>query len=194
MILLETSEKHEIIASPARDMLGSAVVVLAPSLLPGWGLATVLDGTSDRLRKSLLAPALGLLLFFGVSGSLLLLNVWSIFSLFLAMLLMNFAAYRVMTKRHEEVAKRTRWQMLEAAMHGEVSDVENGHLNEEAERQRDVRKTRQIPLFYLSGFIAATALLIPFLQSIPFGVDWIGFSVITQNIMMHGGLVFFWAQ
>ena len=92
MILLETSEKHEIIASPARDMLGSAVVVLAPSLLPGWGLATVLDGTSDRLRKSLLAPALGLLLFFGVSGSLLLLNVWSIFSLFLAMLLMNFAA------------------------------------------------------------------------------------------------------
>ena len=190
MILLETSEKHEIIASPARDMLGSAVVVLAPSLLPGWGLATVLDGTSDRLRKSLLAPALGLLLFFGVSGSLLLLNVWSIFSLFLAMLLMNFAAYRVMTKRHEEVAKRTRWQMLEAAMHGEVSDVENGHLNEEAERQRDVRKTRQIPLFYLSGFIAATALLIPFLQSIPFGVDWIGFSVITQNIMMHGGLVF----
>ena len=58
-------------------MLGSAMVVLAPSILPGWALSTVLDGSSDRFRKALLAPALGLLLFYGVSGSLVLLDVWS---------------------------------------------------------------------------------------------------------------------
>ena len=51
-------------------MLGSAVVVLAPSILPGWALSTVLDGSSDRFRKVLLAPALGLLLVYGLSGTL----------------------------------------------------------------------------------------------------------------------------
>ena len=58
-------------------MLGSAVVVLAPSILPGWALSTVLDGSGDRFRKALLAPALGLLLLFGISGSLVLLDMWS---------------------------------------------------------------------------------------------------------------------
>ena len=57
-------------------MLGSIVVVLAPSLLPGWALSTVLDGSSDRFRKALLSPALGLLLVFGISGLLLLAKVW----------------------------------------------------------------------------------------------------------------------
>ena len=47
-------------------MLGTAMVVLAPSILPGWELSSVLDGSSDRFRKALLAPALGLLLFYGV--------------------------------------------------------------------------------------------------------------------------------
>ena len=58
-------------------MLGSAVVVLAPSMLPGWALASVLDGSGDRFRKALLAPALGLLLMYGVSGTLVLLDLWS---------------------------------------------------------------------------------------------------------------------
>ena len=76
-------------------MLGSALVVLAPSMLPGWALSSVLDGSSDRFRKALLAPALGLLLFYGVSGSLVLLNMWSPMLLVLAMLGLNAAAYRL---------------------------------------------------------------------------------------------------
>ena len=70
-------------------MLGTALVVLAPSMLPGWALSSVLDGSGDRFRKVLLAPSLGLLLVFGVSGLLVLLDVWS--PLLLALLLLGFA-------------------------------------------------------------------------------------------------------
>ena len=102
-------------------MLGSAVVVLAPSMLPGWALASVLDGSGDRFRKALLAPALGLLLMYGVSGTLVLLDLWSPILLALCLVALNGFAYRMIHQRHEVLAKRTRWQMLEAAMHGELS-------------------------------------------------------------------------
>ena len=58
-------------------MLATALVVLAPSIMPGWALSSVLDGSGDRFRKALLAPALGLLLLFGVSGLLVVLDLWS---------------------------------------------------------------------------------------------------------------------
>ena len=103
-------------------MLGSAAVVLAPSILPGWALSTVLDGSSDRFRKVLLAPALGLLLLYGLSGTLVLLNVWSPLLMAAGLLAANIVAYRLIHQRHEVLAKRTRWQMLEAAMHGEISE------------------------------------------------------------------------
>ena len=101
-------------------MLGSSVAVLAPSLLPGWALCSVLDGSSDRWRKALLAPALGLLLMYGISGTLVLVDAWSPLSLGLFLLFFNVVAYRVVHHRHEVLTKRTRWQLLEAAMHGEL--------------------------------------------------------------------------
>ena len=76
-------------------MLGSALVVLAPSIMPGWALSSVLDGSSDRFRKALLAPALGLLLFYGISGTLVLLNLWSPMLLALSLFGLNAAAYRM---------------------------------------------------------------------------------------------------
>ena len=104
-------------------MLGSIVVLLAPSLLPGWALASILDGSGDRLRKGLLSPALGLLLLYGVSGGLLLLNLWSFWTMLLAFIALNAAAWRLVSVRHEEVAQRSHWQRLEAAMHGEISET-----------------------------------------------------------------------
>ena len=93
-----------------------------PRVLPGWALTSVLDGSSDRFRKVLLAPALGLLLLFGVSGFLVLLDLWSPLLLAVCLAGLNAAAYRMIHQRHEVVAKRTRWQQLEAAMHGEISE------------------------------------------------------------------------
>ena len=140
-------------------MLGSAVVVLAPSLLPGWALTSVLDGSSDRFRKVLLAPALGLLLLFGVSGFLVLLDLWSPLLLAVCLAGLNAAAYRMIHQRHEVVAKRTRWQQLEAAMHGEISeDTVSPSLSEEAETQLGFQNNRSTTLYALSLVVASTAL------------------------------------
>lgn len=170
-------------------MLGSAVVVLAPSILPGWALSTVLDGSGDRFRKALLAPALGLLLLFGISGSLVLLDMWSPLLLALTLLAANIVAYQLIHQRHEVMAKRTRWQLLEAAMHGELSEETDApSLSKEAEIQLGFQRTRSTPLMALSVVIAATALLSPMIQRLPFGVDWIGFAMLTQQLVLEGNL------
>ena len=170
-------------------MLGSALVVLAPSIMPGWALSSVLDGSSDRFRKALLAPALGLLLFYGISGTLVLLNLWSPMLLALSLLGLNAAAYRMIHQRHEVIAKRSRWQLLEAAMHGELSEeTTSSSLSKEAEIQLEFQRNRPTWLFALSLFVASTALLSPILQSLPFGVDWIGFAMLTQQLAMEGNL------
>ena len=170
-------------------MLGSAVVVLAPSMLPGWALASVLDGSGDRFRKALLAPALGLLLMYGVSGTLVLLDLWSPILLALCLVALNGFAYRMIHQRHEVLAKRTRWQMLEAAMHGELSEEgDTTSLSEEAEIQLGFQRNRSIVLMALSVAIATTAVLPTLLQRLPFGVDWIGFAMLTQQLVLEGNL------
>ena len=171
------------------SMLGSAAVVLAPSILPGWALSTVLDGSSDRFRKVLLAPALGLLLLYGLSGTLVLLNVWSPLLMAAGLLAANIVAYRLIHQRHEVLAKRTRWQMLEAAMHGEISEESDApSLSKEAEIQLEFQQNRSTPLMALSMVVAATAILTPMIQRLPFGVDWIGFAMLTQQLVLEGNL------
>lgn len=170
-------------------MLGTALVVLAPSILPGWALSSVLDGSGDRFRKVLLAPSLGLLLMFGLSGLLVLLDLWSPLLLALFLFGLNIVGYRMIHQRHEEVAKRTRWQQLEAAMHGEVSEGTTApSLSEEAETQLMFQRNRSTALYALGVMVAATALLTPLLQDLPFGVDWIGFSMLTQQLVLEGNL------
>ena len=171
-------------------MLGSVVVLAAASLLPGWAMASVLDGSGDRLRKTLLAPALGLLLLYGLSGTLLLLNVWSPWLMWTAVLASNWLAYVVVNSRHEVVAQRSHWQRLEAAMHGEVAEASDGaSLSAEAETQRRFQAERASPMMVLSAAVALLALLSPVLQTLPFGVDWIGFAMLTQQMVVEGELV-----
>jgi len=171
-------------------MLGTVLVMLATSMLPGWALASVLDGSSDRLRKGLLAPSLGLLLLYGMSGTLLLLKVWSIGLMWVAVVALNLVAYRTVTIRNEVVAQRSHWQRLEAAMHGEVAEsAANTTLSKEAETQLRFQRQRNLPLMGIGFVIALTALLSPTLQTLPFGVDWIGFAVLTQQVVLQGELV-----
>ncbi|MBR68109.1 MAG: hypothetical protein CMA86_01180 [Euryarchaeota archaeon] len=171
-------------------MLTTAAFLLATSMLPGWALASVLDGTGDRLRKALLAPALGLLLLYGINGALLVLGVWTPLVVWLCVLMVNGAAYRLINTRHEVLAKRSRWQLLEAAMHGEVSEETDApSLSKEAETQLAFQERRSMPLFMLGILVACTALLSPLLQSLPFGVDWIGFAMLTQQMMLENELV-----
>lgn len=171
-------------------MLGSVTVLLLASMLPGWALASVMDGSGDRLRKTMLAPALGLLLLYGASGTLLLLNIWSMALMWLVVLGLNGLAYRTVTTRHEEVAQRSHWQRLEAAMHGEVSEsADTPTLSKEAEMQLNFQRQRNLPLMAVGMVVALTALLSPVLQPLPFGVDWIGFAMLTQQVVLVGELM-----
>ena len=167
-------------------MFGTLAWVILPSLMPGWALATVLDGSGDRWRKALLAPALGLLLLLGVSGGWLALGWWSPWALGLSLIGVNTLAYRVIHVRHAEVAQWTRWQRLEAAMSGVDLDEINPSVEVEAEQQRLIREARNVPLMTLSAALASLALLSPLLQSIPFGVDWVGFAMLAQQTAMVG--------
>ena len=167
-------------------MFGTLTWVTLPSLMPGWALATVLDGSGDRWRKALLAPALGLLLLLGLSGGWLALGWWSPWALGLSLIGVNTLAYRVIHVRHVEVAQWTRWQRLEAAMSGVDLEEINPSVEVEAEQQRLIREARNVPLMTLSAALASLALLSPLLQSIPFGVDWVGFAMLAQQTAMVG--------
>ncbi|MAF93999.1 hypothetical protein CMO85_04985 [Candidatus Woesearchaeota archaeon] len=87
------------------------------------------------------------------------------------------------------LAKRSRWQLLEAAMHGEISEETDApSLSKEAEVQLEFQRNRSTLLMALSTVIAATAMLSPMLQRLPFGVDWIGFAMLTQQLVLEGNL------
>ena len=58
-------------------MLVAYCVLLAISIIPGYALCKVLDGTADNLRKSMLSPALGLLLIYGTCGMVLISGLWT---------------------------------------------------------------------------------------------------------------------
>tara|TARA_B110001452_G_scaffold17457_1_gene14167 strand:+ start:39384 stop:41516 length:2133 start_codon:yes stop_codon:yes gene_type:complete len=106
----------------------------------------------------------------------------------LALIGVNALAWSILTKRHDVLAKRTRWQMLEAAMHGEVSQENDPLLSKEAEIQLEFRRSRKLPLYIISLAMASTALLPPLIQRLPFGVDWIGFAMLTQQVALEGNL------
>ncbi len=167
-------------------MLG-VVVLLLIAILPGLGLARILDGSADRTRRFLLAPALGLLLVFGVSGLYVLITQrWTWLEISLCILLVNLLGLYVIRHRVEETAEMSPWLKLEAAMGGEV--IADEVLDDEATTQRwiqDSRSTWFYPLLVGAGIIALLPLVI---FERPMGVDWIGFSVLTDSLVSRGTL------
>ena len=58
-------------------MFVAATVLLAITIIPGYALCKVLDGTADNWRKAMLSPALGLLLVYGICGLVVLSGLWT---------------------------------------------------------------------------------------------------------------------
>jgi len=170
-------------------MLLTAMLLLAVTVVPGYALCKVLDGSADRLRKALLSPALGLLLAYGIAGALVYTNLWTWGLMSACLLLLNAYAVLRLQRRADETKSLTPWQALEAAMHGEITSTEESVLSEEVTAQRWFQSHRKPWIVALGGFVAFSCLSLPFMQTLPFGVDWIGFSMLSGQIHATGTMM-----
>jgi len=169
-------------------MILTSIILLLVSFLPGYALCKVLDASADKWRKMLLSPALGLLLLYGISGLVVILGVWSFASMTAIILLLNTLALAHIKRRIRVDKKLTPWQKLEAVMHGQILESEDQYITEEAAAQQWFQSRRSPILFLLGSVTIVGVFLLPFYQSLPFGVDWIGFSTLTSQISVSGNL------
>ncbi|MAV44111.1 MAG: hypothetical protein CMA30_06515 [Euryarchaeota archaeon] len=167
-------------------MIITSIIVLLVSFLPGYALCKVLDASADKWRKAMLSPALGLLLLYGISGLVVISGVWSFASMTAIILLLNTLALAHIKRRIRVDKKLTPWQKLEAVMHGQILESEDLYITEEAAAQQWFQSRRSPILFLLGSVTIIGVFLLPFIQSLPFGVDWIGFSTLTSQLSVTG--------
>lgn len=169
-------------------MFLSATLLLMVTVLPGYALCRVLDASADRTRKIALSPALGLLLAYGISGLVLLSGLWTWGLMSAILLLLNSIAIVQIRRKTSSKKALSSWQKLERAMHGEVYGIVDEKISDEVAAQRWLQNQRKPWMMCLAASIVVSCLSLPFLVDIPFGVDWIGFSTLTQRISLVGDL------
>ena len=101
-------------------------------------------------------------------------------------LLLNTLALAHIKRRIRVDKKLTPWQKLEAVMHGQILESEDQYITEEAAAQQWFQSRRSPILFALGTVTLIGIFLLPFIQSLPFGVDWIGFSTLTSQLSITG--------
>ncbi len=170
-------------------MFVATIVLLAISIIPGYALCKVLDGTADKWRKAALSPALGLLLIYGACGLVVLsgLSTWGLTSA--VILLINTLAIAHIKRRINEERGLTQWQKLEAAMHGMILESEDQDITEEVATQQWFQSNRYRFGIIVGAVLCLGVLLLPLFQKLPFGVDWIGFAVLAGQIAENGNMI-----
>ena len=170
-------------------MFVATIVLLAISIIPGYALCKVLDGTADKWRKAMLSPALGLLLIYGACGLVVLsgLSTWGLTSA--VILLINTLAIAHIKRRINEERGLTQWQKLEAAMHGMILESEDQDITEEVATQQWFQSNRYMFGIIVGAVLCLGVLLLPLFQKLPFGVDWIGFAVLAGQIAENGNMI-----
>jgi len=168
-------------------MWATLCLIVLASIPPGLALTRILDGAADTFRKSLLCLPLGLLILYGTSGILFVIQAWNIISVTVSILLVNICSILFLRKKiHIEKTQHTHWQRLEAAMHGLVLSESEPELEEEVQAQRWFQQQRNPMLQILAGFFCAMTLIPLLLIERPFGVDWVGFGTLAANVQSTG--------
>ena len=170
-------------------MFVATTVLLAITIIPGYALCKVLDGTADKWRKAMLSPALGLLLVYGICGLVVLSGLWTWAFASAIILLLNTLAIAHLKRRINEEKGLTQWQKLEAAMHGMVMESDDQDITDEVAAQQWFQSHRGKLGFVVGGVLCLGIFLLPVFQKLPFGVDWIGFAVLAGQISEHGDMV-----
>ena len=169
-------------------MFLTAALLLSVTFLPGYALCRVLDASADKLRKFTLAPALGLLLVYGLSGIVLLSGLWTWGLMCALFLLLNTLAISQLRSRKRVAQSLTSWQKLERAMHGEVYGTPEEAISDEVAAQRWLQNQRNPWMLAFASTVVLSCFTLPLLMDSPFGVDWIGFSTLTHQISSVGDL------
>ncbi len=167
-------------------MLLTVALILVVSLLPGFALVRILDASSDTFRKLLLMPALGLLLIFGLNGLLLLLKMWSVFSVVICLLIINGLSMMQIKSTSDEGTSQ--WRILESAMNDNLNSLSDKEIGDEVAAQKWFQVNRVTWKSVFAFIICLSVLFIPIIQHLPFGVDWIGFSVLSGQIVQTESL------
>ena len=167
-------------------MLLTVALILVVSLLPGFALVRILDASSDTFRKLLLMPALGLLLIFGLNGLLLLLKLWSVFSVVICLLIINGLSIMHIKSTSDEGTSQ--WRILESAMNDNLNSLSDKEIGDEVAAQKWFQVNRVTWKSIFAFIICLSVLFIPIIQHLPFGVDWIGFSVLSGQIVQTESL------
>ena len=170
-------------------MIVAIIVILAISATPGYALCKVLDGSADKWRKAMLAPALGLLLIYGINGLVVLTGLWTWELASSVILLLNTLAIAHLKRRIDTEGRLTPWQKLEAAMHGMILESEDQEINYEVSQQQWFQSNRYTFGMIIGAILCGGIILLTFFQKMPFGVDWLGFTVLASQIAEHGNLV-----
>ena len=170
-------------------MFVATAVLLAISIIPGYALCKVLDGTADKWRKAMLSPALGLLLVYGVCGLVVLSGLWTWGFASAVILLLNTLAIAHLKRRINEEKGLTQWQKLEAAMHGMVMESDDQDITDEVAAQQWFQSHRGKLGFTVGVILCCGIIMLPVFQRLPFGVDWIGFAVLAGQISEHGNML-----
>ena len=167
-------------------MLLTVALILVVSILPGFALVRILDASSDTFRKLLLMPALGLLLIFGLNGLLLLLKLWSVFSVVICLLIINGLSIMQIKSTSDE--STSQWRILESAMNDNLNSLSDKEIGDEVAAQKWFQVNRVTWKSVIAFIICLSVLFIPIIQHLPFGVDWIGFSVLSGQIVQTESL------
>lgn len=163
------------------------LIIFLPTIAPGLALIRILDPSADTFRKTLLCFPIGLLTLFGISGLLFVVELWSILSLTLVLVLTNILSIVFLLRKVQiEQTTYTRWQKMEAAIHGVVLSESEPEIEHEVATQHWFQSNRNPVLQIVAGCFCLLTLVPILMFDRPFGVDWIGFSTLASNVSQTG--------
>ena len=163
------------------------LLILLPTIAPGLALLRILDASADTFRKALLCFPIGLLTMFGISGLLFVIQMWSITYLSLVLFIVNLLSILFLFRKvHVERTTYTRWQKMEAAIHGIVLSEVEPEIELEVAAQQWFQNNRNPTLQIIAGCFCLLTLVPILMFDRPFGVDWVGFSTLAANVGYTG--------
>ncbi len=166
------------------------LAILLPTIAPGLALLRILDASADTFRKALLCFPIGLLALFGISGILFVVQFWSITNLSIVLILVNIISISFLFRKvHVEKTTYTRWQKMEAAIHGVVLSESEPEIEQEVSAQQWFQNNRNPTVQIIAGCFCLLTLVPIVMFDRPFGVDWIGFSTLSSKFGQNGNFV-----